>query len=157
MCAGNYYCSGLLNKLLKSSKKSILMKDICEYRMRQYTHTCMLCQKANSRNNYWGSCVVRENVAISALLAWKPRKLEDMVMIDQRPPEVLERTIPGHWEGDLLLGKNRQSAMGSLVERKTRFAILVPLKSKHADVVRKAFTKEMATLPKQLRLTLTYD
>lgn len=87
----------------------------------------------------------------------KPRKLEDMVMIDQRPPEVLERTIPGHWEGDLLLGKNRQSALGSLVERKTRFAILVPLKSKHADVVRKAFSKEMATLPKQLRLTLSYD
>ena len=111
----------------------------------------------------------------------KPRKLEDMVMIDQRPPEALERTIPGHWEGDILLGKNRQSAMGSLVERKTRFAILVPLKSKHADVVRKAFSKdyrafdhymlkskhadvvrkafskEMATLPKQLRLTLTYD
>lgn len=87
----------------------------------------------------------------------KPCKLEDMVMIDQRPPEVLLRTIPGHWEGDLLIGKNRQSAMGSLVERKTRFAILVPLKSKHADVVRKAFSKEMATLPKQLRLTLTYD
>ena len=87
----------------------------------------------------------------------KPRKLEDMVMIDQRPPEVLERTIPGHWEGDILLGKNRQSALGCLVERKTRFAILVPLKSKHADVVRKAFAKEMGTLPKQLRLTLTYD
>lgn len=87
----------------------------------------------------------------------KPRKLEDMVMIDQRPPEALERTVPGHWEGDLLIGKNRQSALGSLVERKTRFAILVPLKSKHADVVRKAFAKEITTLPKQLRLTLTYD
>ena len=51
-------------------KKSILMKGICEYRMRQYTHTCMLCQKANSRNDYWGSYVVRENVVISALMAW---------------------------------------------------------------------------------------
>src|SRR3989304_5513874 len=69
-CVRYFGGSALLNKLLKSLKKSILMKDICEYRMRQYTHTCMLCQKANSRNNYWGSCVVRENVAISALLAW---------------------------------------------------------------------------------------
>lgn len=87
----------------------------------------------------------------------KPRKIEDMVMIDQLPSEVLERTIPCHWEGDLLIGKNRQSAMGSLVERKMRFAILVPIKTKHADVVRKAFAKEMSSLPKQLRLSLTYD
>lgn len=85
------------------------------------------------------------------------RKIENMVMIDERPPEVDERIVPGHWEGDLLIGKNRQSELGSLVERTTRTTILVPLKSRKADEVRKAFQKEFNRLPDSMRQTLTYD
>jgi IS30 family transposase len=84
--------------------------------------------------------------------------LEDMTLIDERPAEVQDRLVPGHWEGDLMIGGARaQSAMGTLIERKTRFAILVPLKSKRSEEVRKAFAKEMMKLPKELRKSLTYD
>ena len=80
-----------------------------------------------------------------------------MVSIKERPPEVADRTIPGHWEGDLIMGKSHKSAIGTLVERTTRTVILVPLKQKDAVSVRKAFAKELKYLPKQMKLSLTYD
>lgn len=86
-----------------------------------------------------------------------PRKLEDMLSIEERPAEVENRTVPGHWEGDILIGRNRQSALGSLVERTTRTTVLVPLRSKKAREVRKAFAREARRLPEQMRLTITYD
>jgi len=85
------------------------------------------------------------------------RKLEDMLSIEERPAEVTDRIIPGHWEGDLLIGKNRQSALGSLVERTTRTTILVPIKDRTAETVRKAFAKEAKKLPASMRLSMTYD
>lgn len=85
------------------------------------------------------------------------RQLEDMLSIEERPAEVADRTVPGHWEGDLLIGKCRQSCLGTLVERTTRTVLLVPLKSKRAEEVRKAFAREIRQLPRQMRLTLTYD
>lgn len=85
------------------------------------------------------------------------KELEDMLSIEERPAEVSGRIVPGHWEGDLLIGRNRQSALGSLVERKTRFVILAPLRNKTAQEVRKAFAREMKSLPAQLRRSLTYD
>ncbi len=84
-------------------------------------------------------------------------RLENMLSIEERPSEVANRVVPGHWEGDLLIGRNRQSALGTLVERTTRTTILVPLRSKYAEEVRKAFSREIKKLPKQMRLTLTYD
>ncbi|OGL67796.1 transposase [Candidatus Uhrbacteria bacterium RIFCSPLOWO2_01_FULL_47_24] len=81
----------------------------------------------------------------------------DMLSIEERPAEVADRIIPGHWEGDLLIGKNRQSALGSLVERTTRTTILVPLKDRTAETVRKAFAKEAKKIPLHMRLSLTYD
>jgi IS30 family transposase len=84
--------------------------------------------------------------------------LADMTLIDERPKEVEDRLIPGHWEGDLMIGNVKlQTAMGTLIERTTRFAILVPLKSKKSEDVRKAFAKELMKLPAELRKTLTYD
>lgn len=84
--------------------------------------------------------------------------LEDMLSIEERPAAVADRTIPGHWEGDLLVGGRReQSVLGTLVERTTRTVLLVPLKSKRADEVRKAFAREIRRLPQQMRLSLTYD
>jgi len=83
--------------------------------------------------------------------------IKDMLSIEERPAEVADRTMPGHWEGDLLVGGQNQSALGTIVERTTRSLILVPIKSRNADEVRRAFARELKKLPKQMRLSLTYD
>lgn len=85
------------------------------------------------------------------------RKIEDMLSIEERPKEVEDRIIPGHWEGDLIVGKNNRSALGTLVERTTRTTILIPVKSKGAFDVAKAFAREVKKLPKQMKMTMTYD
>lgn len=86
------------------------------------------------------------------------QKFKEMVLIDERPKEVMDRLVPGHWEGDLMIGGGRtQSALGTLIERRTRFAILVPLKNKTSEEVRKQFAREMLKVPAALRKTLTYD
>lgn len=84
-------------------------------------------------------------------------QLPDMISIEERPVEVADRTIPGHWEGDLLMGRRSASALGTLVERTTRTTILVPLRAKDATSVRRAFARELRTLPQQMRRSLTYD
>jgi len=80
-----------------------------------------------------------------------------MLSIEERPAEVADRTIPGHWEGDLILGKYKRTALGTLVERTTRAIILVHLTGKDATSVRRAYAREMKTLPEQMKLSLTYD
>ena len=85
------------------------------------------------------------------------RPIQDLISIDERPLEVADRTVPGHWEGDLLVGHANASTLGTLVERTTRFTLLVPLKAKDAATVRRAFARELRTLPAQLRRSLTYD
>jgi len=85
------------------------------------------------------------------------RPIQDLISIDERPRDVADRTVPGHWEGDLLVGHANASALGTLVERTTRFTVLVPLKAKDAATVRQAFARELRTLPAQLRRSLTYD
>jgi IS30 family transposase len=85
------------------------------------------------------------------------RNIEDMLSIEERPKEVEDRIIPGHWEGDLIVGKNNRSALGTLVERTTRTTILIPVKSRGADDVVKAFAKEIKKLPQQMKLSMTYD
>ena len=84
-------------------------------------------------------------------------QIPDLISIEERPEEVADRTIPGHWEGDLVMGKGRQSALGTLVERTTRTTILVPLIKKDAQAVRRAFARETKKLPQQMKLSLTYD
>jgi transposase, IS30 family len=85
-------------------------------------------------------------------------KIADMISIDERPAEVAARTVPGHWEGDLIIGKHMQSAIGTLVERVTRYTIIVPLRDgKDSESVRKAYAKALLTLPAEIRKTLTYD
>ena len=87
----------------------------------------------------------------------KRTTIKDPIRIDERPSEVAGREIPGHWEGDLVMGKNRESAIGTLVERTTRTIILVHLKARDSKTVRKAFEKEFKAIPKQMKKTLTYD
>lgn len=84
-------------------------------------------------------------------------KIADMLSIEERPAEVADRIIPGHWEGDLIVGKRNHSAIGTLVERTTRYTIIVPLIGRDAETVRKTFAKEIRTMPKELAKTLTYD
>ena len=84
-------------------------------------------------------------------------KLTGMVMISERPPEVEDRAVPGHWEGDLLMG-GRTSAIATLVERQTRYCQLVALPSGSGAVeVCEALKQSIATLPAQLRRSLTWD
>jgi transposase, IS30 family len=83
--------------------------------------------------------------------------IQDFISIEERPAEVANRIVPGHWEGDLLAGHNNGSALGTLVERTTRMTFLVPLKRKDAMSVREAFSRQFRTIPDGLKRTLTYD
>lgn len=84
-------------------------------------------------------------------------KLKDMVLIDQRPPEVATRLTPGHFEGDLIVGAGNRSAVGVLVERTTRYTMLCHLPQKDATSVREAFERKLSSLPEALLQSLTYD
>jgi transposase, IS30 family len=78
--------------------------------------------------------------------------------IRQRPAEAADRAVPGHWEGDLVLGLGNGSAVGTLVERATRFTILLHLPGRHdAATVAETMIREMSTLPEHLRRSLTWD
>lgn len=85
-------------------------------------------------------------------------RIRDMINISERPPEVEDRAVPGHWEGDLVLGAEGKSAIGTLVERTSRFTLLLYLPEDHtALVVQEAIVAKMAQLPAILRKTLTWD
>lgn len=86
------------------------------------------------------------------------RQLVEPLLIDHRPAEVEARAIPGHWEGDLVLGAARcPAAVGTLVERTTRFTVLVPVARRDAATVGGAFARRMRRIPTPLRKTLTTD
>ncbi len=86
-------------------------------------------------------------------------RIPDMVNISERPPEVADRAVPGHWEGDLILGSTASgSAIGTLVERTTRFAMLLHLPDGHGALsVQNAIVEKMTELPEHLRRSLTWD
>jgi len=85
-------------------------------------------------------------------------KFNDAFTIRDRPAEAADRAVPGHWEGDLIIGTNSGSAIGTLVERSTRFTILLHLPTDHtADSVATAMIAAMSELPAHLRRTITWD
>jgi transposase, IS30 family len=86
------------------------------------------------------------------------RRIPDKIMISERPAEADDRAVPGHWEGDLILGKNNRSAVGTLVERSTRFVVLLHLPGPHDAVAfHDAVVEAMTALPAQLRRSLAWD
>ena len=87
----------------------------------------------------------------------KRTTIRNPIRIDERPEEVKGRLIPGHWEGNLIMGKDHNSAIGTLNERSSRTVIIVHLKAKGAASVRKAFEKEFKSISSQMRKSLTYD
>lgn len=85
-------------------------------------------------------------------------RIPGMVSISERPAEVEDRAVPGHWEGDLILGKNGRSAIGTLVERSSRFVVLLHLPKDHGPAaVEEAMIAATQRLPQTLWKTLTWD
>jgi len=88
----------------------------------------------------------------------RKNRIPDMVNISRRPPEVADRAVPGHWEGDLIIGKRNLSAIGTLVERATGYTMLLHLPDGYRpEQVRDALAAKIQTLPAQLRRSLTWD
>ena len=85
-------------------------------------------------------------------------QIRDMVMISERPAEAEDRAVPGHWEGDLIIGGNLKSAVGTLVERTTRYVLLLHLpRGRDAHLVEQAMRQAIGTLPAELARTITWD
>ncbi len=85
-------------------------------------------------------------------------QIRDMIMISERPPEADDRAVPGHWEGDLLIGGDCRSAVGTLVERTTRYLMLLHLPDgRNTDGVERAMRQAITTLPEELRRSITWD
>jgi transposase, IS30 family len=87
----------------------------------------------------------------------RSHSIPDMTLIDKRPIEVNERLVPGHWEGDLIIGKGNLSQVGTLVERKSLFVALVKLPNGKADTVAECFTTIFKRFESQMRLSMTFD
>ena len=85
-------------------------------------------------------------------------RIKDMVSISERPAEVADRAVPGHWEGDLIVGKANRSFIGTLVERQTRYVMLTELgNDASTETVTRRIAEQIVRLPEQLRLSLTWD
>ena len=83
--------------------------------------------------------------------------IAERLSIEERPRDVADRTMPGHWGGDLILGKQKRTALGTLVERTTRYTIRVPRNAKDTTAVRTAYAKALRSLPRESTKTLPYD
>nr|WP_229670107.1 IS30 family transposase [Microlunatus endophyticus] len=113
--------------------------------LRAELHQCLRSGRAWRRSNHAGGGA-------------RKVRISNMISISKRPAEVDDRAVPGHWEGDLIMGSNCRSAIATLVERQTRYCLLVGLPDGHrAELVAAALIKTIQTLPAHLRRSLTWD
>lgn len=84
-------------------------------------------------------------------------KIIDQVSIDKRPRHIENRLEIGHWEGDLVIGKGQKSAIGTIVERKSRYTLIIKLKSRKAGEIQKTFSKKLNQLSTVFKKSMTYD
>ena len=112
--------------------------------LRHELHVCLRSGRAMRRNKKW----TKGGHGMG--------KINDMVMISERPAEVEDRAVPGHWEGDLILGKGYTS-VGTLVERSTRYVMLLRLPKATGPKRCERHGQAIVTLPTELRRTLTWD
>ena len=113
--------------------------------LRKELHSCLRSGRAMRRNKAYTKGSAGQG------------QIRDMVMISERPAEVADRAVPGHWEGDLIFGK-KMTAIGTLVERHSRYVMLLKLPNGHsAHAVCQAMTTKILTLPTQLRRSITWD
>ena len=141
----------------------VLARDHPDDRLTRVSHeTIYKCLYVQSRGQLRADLHKRLSTKRAAR---KPRgrtkrrgKFNDVFTISDRPAEAADRAVPGHWEGDLILGARDTSAIGTLVERSTRFTILLHLPTDHtAETVAAAMITAMSELPAHLRRTITWD
>ena len=129
------------------------------YRMNPYTNTSFAFPRAELRKLFTGFLRSERKLRNDrSNVHFRRGGIPNAVSISERPKEVESRGFPGHWEGDLIIGKNHKSALGTLVERTTRYVILVPIPGKKdAKSVRKSFSEVLQSIDPSVRLSITYD
>jgi IS30 family transposase len=141
----------------------VLARDHPDDRLARVSHEtiyqCLYVQGRGQLRADLNTCLSTKRAARKTQGSTERRgKFSDVITISQRPAEVNDRAVPGHWEGDLILGSRGTSAIGTLVERSTRFTILLHLPHDHtADSVATAMIEAMNELPAHLRRTVTWD
>lgn len=141
----------------------VLARDHRDDKLKQVSHEtiyqCLYVQGRGQLRADLNKCLSTNRAARKPRDRTERRgKFSDVITISQRPAVVEDRAIPGHWEGDLILGTGCASAIGTLVERSTRFTILLHLPHDHtAETVAMAMIEAMNELPAHLRRTITWD
>ena len=141
----------------------VLARDHPDDKLARVSHEtiyqCLYVQGRGSLRADLNKCLSTKRAARKTRgQAQRRGKFNDVFTISDRPPEVDDRAVPGHWEGDLILGTGCTSAIGTLVERSTRFTILLHLPTDHtAESVAVAMIAAMSELPAHLRRTITWD
>ena len=141
---------------------STLSREINRNGGRQQYRANKAEQAAWDRAHRAKSCKLAQNRALAFIVAeklqleWSPRQITNAVSIRERPASVEDRAVPGHWEGDLIMGSNN-SQIATLVERHTRYVMLVRVPSKDTKTVINALIKHAHKLPRELYKSLTWD
>lgn len=164
-------CRELAKAVFKKLKKKWSPEQISNWLKRRYVHDARM--RVSPETIYktlyiQGRGTLRDELTKelrSARAARKAQKktkgtgrIANMVNISQRPPEANDRAVPGHWEGDLIIGRRGLTAVGTLVERSTRFVMLLHLPHGHtAELVRDALARKIRKLPTHLKRSLTWD